>query len=302
MKNKVLIYGSIALDSIETPVGSREEILGGSASYACLSASFFVPSQAVSVIGKDFPPEHTRLLEEHNVDLHLVEVKEGKTFRWKGRYGQNPNQRETIFTQQNVLENYLPHLSPEGQEARYVFLANNSPSSQKFLLEQVKKPSLVAWDTMNLWIDNFPEAIIDILPGVDIALFNDSEIQEFTKNTNLLEAGKQILSSGVKKGVVIKKGEHGALLLTPSFTFSVPAFPVERVIDPTGAGDSFAGGLVGFLTKEDKVNEETLKKATVYGSIIASFAVEGFGVERIAELSKTEIDERYQQLKEMTQF
>ncbi len=231
-----------------------------------------------------------------------VEVKKGKTFAWEARYGENPNEREVLATCENVLADYSPSILPEHREIKYVFLANNSPSSQISLLNQVRSAELVVWDTMTFWIDRYPDQILKILPRVDIALFNDSEARHFSGETNLTKAGKKILSKGVKKGVVIKKGEHGAFLFTHSFTLHLPAYPLEEVKDPTGAGDSFAGGLIGFLAKTGKVTDENLKKGMAYGTIMASLTVEEFGADRFKKLTKKEIEKRYRQLKKLIQF
>jgi sugar/nucleoside kinase (ribokinase family) len=249
MNSEVIIFGSLALDSVETPFGKKINMLGGSATHAALSASYFSDPIIVSAIGEDFPPEYKSFLEENRINLENVEIKKGKTFAWEARYGHDPNEREVLSTCVNVLEDYSPSLLPKYKKVKYVFLANNSPESQILLLDQVEKTDLVLWDTMDFWIDRFKDQILKILPRVEIALFNDSEAKHFTQDTNLIRAGKKILSQGVKGGVIIKKGEHGALLFTHSFTFYMPAHPLEEVKDPTGAGDSFAGGLFVFLAK-----------------------------------------------------
>lgn len=302
MSNEVIVFGSLALDSVETPFGKKINMLGGSATHAALSASYFSSPVIVSAIGEDFPSEYRSFLEKNRISLKNVETKKGKTFSWEARYGHDPNEREVISTCVNVLEDYYPSLLPEYQKVKYVFLANNSPESQILLLDQVKDADFVLWDTMTFWIDRHYDQILKILPRVDIALFNDSEAKHFTQDTNLIKAGKKILSQGVKKGVIIKKGEHGALLFTHSFTFYMPAHPLEEVKDPTGAGDSFAGGLVGFLAKEGKVNDENLKRGMAYGTIVASLTVEEFGAEKFKQTTKKDIEKRYQQLKNLMHF
>lgn len=302
MNNKILIFGSLALDSVETPFGKRKNILGGSATHAALSASYFATPIIVSVIGEDFPDEHTAFLKKNKINIKNVEVKKGKTFAWEAKYGDNPNKREVLATYVNVLQDYSPSLLPKYQEIKYVFLANNSPSSQIDLLNQLKATELIVWDTMTFWIDKYNDQILKILPRVDIALFNDLEARHFSRETNLMKAGKKILSKGVKKGVIIKKGEHGAVLFTHSFTMHLPAYPLEKVKDPTGAGDSFAGGLIGFLAKTGEVNDRSLKKAMAYGTITASLTVEEFGADRFKKFKKEDIQKRFLELKKLTEF
>lgn len=302
MKEKILVFGSLALDSVETPFGKKKNILGGSATHAALSASYFASPVIVSVIGEDFPSKHTEFLKKNRINMKNVEVKKGKTFAWEARYGDNPNEREVLATHVNVLKDYSPSLLPEYRHIKYIFLANNSPASQILLLNQIKSAELVVWDTMTFWIDKYPGQILKILPRVDIALFNDSEARHFSGETNLAKAGKKILSKGVKKGVVIKKGEHGAFLFTRSFILHLPAYPLEQVKDPTGAGDSFAGGLIGFLAKTGEVNDKNLKKGIAYGTIMASLTVEEFGADRFKKLRKKDIEKRFIELKKLSRF
>jgi sugar/nucleoside kinase (ribokinase family) len=302
MNNKILIFGSLALDSVQTPFGKRKNILGGSATHAALSASYFTTPIIVSVIGEDFPDEYKEFLKKNKINMKNVELKKGKTFAWEAKYGDNPNEREVLATHENVLKNYSPYLLPEHRKIKYVFLANNSPSSQIMLLDQVKSAELIVWDTMTFWIDKYNDQILKILPRVDIALFNDSEAVHFSKETNLIKAGKKILSKGVRKGVVIKKGEHGSFLFTHSFTMHLPAYPLEEVKDPTGAGDSFAGGFIGFLAKTGEVSDKSLKKAMAYGTIMASLTVEEFGADRFKKLEKKDIRKRFLELKKIIGF
>ncbi|HIE43928.1 MAG TPA: sugar kinase [Candidatus Omnitrophica bacterium] len=302
MSQKVLIFGSVAFDTVETPFGKRENMLGGSATYAALSASYFTSPVIISAVGKDFPDKYRRFLRERKVSLENVETKEGKSFYWKARYGKNPNEREVLTTCENVLGDYSPNLLPEYQNVKYLFLANNSPSSQLYLLQKMRAVEFVLWDTMDFWIERYPDEILKILPRVDIALFNDSEAQQFSGEFNLLKAAKKILALGLRRGVIIKKGEHGAFLYTPSFVFSAPAYLLEEVKDPTGAGDSFAGGLIGYLAGKGNISERNLKKSLIYGTIMASFTVEEFGVEKFNRLREKDIEERYQELKKLTQF
>ena len=302
MNKWVIVFGSLALDSVETPFGKRKNILGGSATHAALSASYFTTPVIISAVGEDFPDKHTQFLKKNKINLKNVEIKKGKTFTWQARYGDNPNEREVLSTRVNVLADYSPSLLPEHRKIKYVFLANNPPASQILLLNQLTSTELVVWDTMTYWIDRFPKEILKILPRVDIALFNDSEARHFSGETNLIKAGKKILSKGVKKGVVIKKGEHGAFLFTRSFVLHLPAYPLEEVKDPTGAGDSFAGGMIGFLAKTGKVTDENLKKGMAYGTIMASLTVEEFGTDRFKKVTKKDIEKRYHQLKKITKF
>ncbi len=302
MNKWVIIFGSLALDSVETPFGKRKNILGGSATHAALSASYFTTPVIISAVGEDFPHKHTQFLKKNRINLNNVEVKKGKTFSWEARYGDNPNEREVLSTRVNVLADYSPFLLPEHRKIKYVFLANNPPASQMLLLNQLTSTELVVWDTMTYWIDRFPKEILEILPRVDIALFNDSEARHFSGETNLTKAGKKILAKGVKKGVVIKKGEHGAFLFTKSFILHLPAYPLEEVKDPTGAGDSFAGGLIGYLAKMGKVNDENLKRGMAYGTIMASLTVEEFGTDRFKKVTKKEIDKRFEELKKIIHF
>ncbi|MDD5454666.1 MAG: PfkB family carbohydrate kinase [Candidatus Ratteibacteria bacterium] len=302
MNNKILIFGSMALDTIETPFGKRANILGGSATHAAISASYFTTPIIVSVVGEDFPDEHVQLLKKNKINIKNLQRKKGKTFAWEARYGNNPNEREVLATYENVLRDYSPLLLPEHQKIKYVFLANNSPASQTILLDQLKSVKLVVWDTMTFWIERYIDQILKILPRVDVALFNDSEAMHFSKETNLIKAGKKILSKGVKKGVVIKKGEHGSFLFTHSFTMHLPAYPIEEVKDPTGAGDSFAGGFIGFLAKTGEVSDKSLKKAMAYGTIMASLTVEEFGADRFKKLEKKDIRKRFFELKKIIGF
>jgi len=301
-KNKILILGSLGLDSIQTPFGKRKNILGGSATHAAISASYFTTPIIISVVGEDFPEEHIRLFKKNKIDIKNLQRKKGKTFAWEARYGHNPNEREVLATYENVLKDYLPSLLPEHQKIKYVFLANNSPASQIILLDQLKSAEFIIWDTMSFWIDKYADQILKILPRIDIALFNDSEAMHFSKEINLVKAGRKILSHGVRKGVVIKKGEHGSFLFTHSFTMHLPAYPIEEVKDPTGAGDSFAGGFIGFLAKTGKVNDKSLKKAMAYGTIMASLTVEEFGADRFKKLEKKDIRKRFLELKEIIGF
>jgi sugar/nucleoside kinase (ribokinase family) len=297
----ILVVGSVALDSIETPFGKVENALGGSAVHFSCAASFFTKVALVGVVGKDFPREHLDFLEQKGVDLRGLKLDEGKTFRWKGYYEYDLNQAHTLDTKLNVFENFRPHLPEEYKEIDFVFLANIDPELQQQVLKQTKKPKLTCCDTMNFWIENKPQALMETLQLVDIAIMNDSEAREFCRTFSLLDASRKILALG-PQAVVFKKGEHGALMFTDSTHFSAPAFPLEEIKDPTGAGDSFAGGFIGYLAKTGDLSENNIRRAVIYGSVMASFNVEGFGLDRLRNLTHKEIEERYELFRKITVF
>jgi sugar/nucleoside kinase (ribokinase family) len=297
----ILVVGSVALDSIETPFGKVEGILGGSAVHFSCAASFFTQVALVGVVGEDFPREHLDFLREKGVDLRGLKVDAGETFRWKGYYEYDLNQAHTLDTKLNVFEDFRPHLPEEYRNINFVFLANIDPELQKTVLQQAVKPKLTCCDTMNFWIENKPQALMETLKLVDIALMNDSEAREFCKTYSLLDASRKILALG-PQAVVFKKGEHGALMFTDSTHFSAPAFPLEEIKDPTGAGDSFAGGFLGHLAKTGELSESNIRKAVIYGSVMASFNVEGFGLDRLRSLTLDEIEERYELFRKITVF
>jgi len=297
----LIVIGSLAFDTIETPYGRRERIIGGSCTYFSLAASFFTQPKIVGVVGKDFPVEMISLLENRGIDVQGLKIASGKTFHWEGHYGNDPNQRSTIRTELNVFKDFRPQLPPDYQTADLVFLANIDPDLQEDILFQVKKPKLVAMDTMNLWIQSKPQPLLKVLAKVDIFFANEEEIRMLTEEPNLIKAGKMILSKGPIL-VVIKKGEHGALVLGKDFIFVVLAHPCEEVIDPTGAGDSFAGGFMGYLDKVKSFKESEIRKAAVFGSVLASFTIEDFGMERLKSLSFKEIEKRYLQFKKLVSF
>ncbi len=303
MKSKmsVLIVGSVALDTVITPFGKNVEALGGSATYFALAASYFGSPRIVAVVGEDFPQEHTELLHRNNVDLQGLEVRPGKTFRWTGEYGYDLNQRETLATSLNVFEHFHPRLPDSYRESRFVFLGNIHPELQLEVLEQVDSPLFVACDTMNLWIENEREALAKLIRRVDAIVLNDSEARELAQEPNLARAARRIHELGCLQ-VIIKKGEHGCLFFTPHSHFSAPAYPLEEVNDPTGAGDSFAGGFMGYLVRQGKIDDVSIRRAIVYGSVLASFSVESFGVARLVRLSQDEINARYKEFLEITHF
>lgn len=297
----LVIVGSLAFDTIETPLGRREKIVGGSCTYCSLAASFFTKPKIVGVVGKDFPEHVMFLFRSKGIDLKGLEVRAGKTFHWEGRYGFDPNQRTTIKTELNVFRDFRPELPPNYREADIVFLANIDPDLQDGILSQVTRPKLVAMDTINFWIENKPEPLWKVLKKVDIFFANEEEIKMLTQEVNLVKAGKRILERGPSV-VITKKGEHGALVFGKNFVFGVLAHPCEDVVDPTGAGDSFAGGFLGYLDKELKFNQREMRKAAVFGSVLASFAIEDFGIERFKSLSLQEVESRFRHFKKLVSF
>ena len=302
--NKLLIVGTVAFDAIETPFGKTDKILGGSAPYIGLSASQFDTASAiVSVVGGDFPETHLELLRQHNIDISGIEIiSSGKTFFWSGRYHNDMNTRDTLSTELNVLSDFQPVVPSKFKDANVVVLGNLHPLVQSSVLDQVtNKEALVILDTMNFWMDNTLEDLIEVIKRVDVITINDEEARQLSGQSSLVAAARNIHEMGPKY-VVIKKGEHGALLFSGDNVFFAPALPLEEVFDPTGAGDTFAGGFAGFLSKTNNFSFENMKKAVVYGSALASFTVEKFGTERISNLSSKEVFERLQMFKNLTQF
>ena len=284
----------MAYDAIETPFGKTDRILGGAATYIALSASHFMAkSNIVSVVGEDFKQSHLNLLKSKGADLEGVQViKNGKTFFWSGKYNLDMNTRDTIDTQLNVLAEFNPIVPEAYKDAQYLMLGNLMPSIQQRVLDQLpQRPKLVVLDTMNFWMDNFWEDLIEALKGVDVLTINDEEARQLSDEYSLVKGAKKIMAMG-PKFVIIKKGEHGALLFHEDQIFSAPALPLEDVFDPTGAGDTFAGGFIGYLAKTDNISFENMKRAVIWGSVMASFTVEKFGTERIAELTYNDINER----------
>ena len=296
----VLVVGSVAYDSVETPDAKVEDALGGSAMFFSAAASFFSAVRLVAVVGEDFGQELS-FLEKRGVDLKGLTIEKGKTFRWGGKYLQNMNDRETLYTHLNVFEKFNPVIPKEYQNSGYVFLANIQPELQFSVVEQVKNPKLVVMDTMNFWISGSLPALKKSLSVVDVLVINDSEVRELAEEPNLFKAAKMIRNLGPKI-LIIKKGEHGALLIHEDSYFFLPAYPVTTLVDPTGAGDTFAGGFVGYLAMTDDVSNANLRRAVVYGSVMASFLVEDFSVDRLRNLSKQEIADRVKDLGEMTSF
>ena len=302
--SKLLIVGTVAFDAIETPFGITDRILGGAATFIGLAAAQFnIDSSIVSVVGGDFPKEYLDLLSNKNIDISGVEiVKEGKTFFWKGKYHNDMNSRDTIVTELNVLENFNPIVPESYRDAEIVMLGNLHPLIQLSVLEQmVIKPKMVILDTMNFWMNNTLEDLHKVIKKVDVIAINDEEARQLTREYSLVVAARKIHEMGPKY-VVIKKGEHGALLFNNDNVFYAPALPLEEVFDPTGAGDTFAGGFAGYIAKTGDTSFENMKNAVIYGSTLASFCVEKFGTERMENLSSQEVHKRLQQFKNLTQF
>lgn len=299
----LLVVGSVALDSVETPFGKVENALGGSAVYIGLASCYLTaPVRLVAVVGGDFPKEFLRLLEDRSIDTDGVKVvPEGKTFRWGGRYHYDLNTRDSLYTDLNVFEKFDPVIPAAYRKSSYVCLGNIHPALQRKVLEQIEKPRLVIGDTMNYWIQNTAEELKKTLRVMDVLIINDSEARLLTQEPNLVKAAKRIVGMGPRV-VIIKKGEHGALLVTAETIFSAPAYPLETIYDPTGAGDAFAGGFAGWLSKTDDCSPENLKRAVVYGSTLASFCVERFSVERLRDLTYLEIKDRYRSFMELSRF
>jgi len=298
----LIIVGSVAFDTIETPYGRREKIVGGSGTYCSLSASFFTQPKIVAVVGEDFPKETIEFFKNRRIDIRGLEIRPGKTFHWEARYGDDPNQRSTIRTELNVFQDFKPLLPPDYRQADIVFLANIDPDLQDDILAQVQKPKLVAMDTMNLWINTKPDSLLRVLEKVNIYFANDEEVRMLTKETNLIKAGNNILERGPSL-VVIKKGEHGALVLGEDFVFGVLAYPCKEVVDPTGAGDSFAGGFLGYLDKVRAIDDKNeIRKASVYGSVLASYVIEDFGIERFKSLTQQDVEDRFSDFKKLVSF
>lgn len=297
----VLVVGSAALDSVKTPFGEVNDALGGSAFYFAAAASYFTPVKIVAVVGDDFPSEQIEFLKQRDVDLAGLEVARGKTFRWGGIYHQDMNQRDTIYTHLNVFETFAPKLPQSYRNTPFVFLANIHPELQLDVLNQIENPQFVMLDTMNLWIDTALQSLKKVIAKSDAVILNDQEARQITGEVNLIKSARQVLSMGPKT-VIIKKGEHGAFILSDQDFFSIPAYPLESLFDPTGAGDSFAGGLIGYLAKENDISPQTFRKALVYGTVIASFTVEQFSVNRLKSLPWEEIHSRYNRLTQITRF
>ncbi len=297
----VLVVGSAALDSVKTPTGEVTDALGGSAFYFAAAASYFSPVKIVAVVGEDFPMGKIDFLKERNVDLKGLEVAQGKTFRWSGIYHQDMNQRDTLSTELNVFESFSPKLPDEYRQTPYIFLANIHPALQLDVLNQVDNPRFVMLDTMNLWIDTDLEGLKKVMAKLDAIILNDQETRQITGENNLIKAAKEVTKLGPTT-VIVKKGEHGAFIVSQDDFFALPAFPIENLFDPTGAGDSFAGGMIGCLAKQDNLSADNFRRALVYGTVTASFTVEKFSIDRLREITMDDIESRYQKMQDMTKF
>ncbi|MGV3772677.1 MAG: PfkB family carbohydrate kinase [Verrucomicrobiales bacterium] len=294
----VLVVGSTALDSIKTPVSENPRLLGGSASHAAVAASFFSKVKMVGIVGDDFPRKYITLYQKHGIDLQGLQQAQGKTFHWSGEYELNMNNRRTLTTELGVFETFTPHLPASLKSTPYVLLANIAPSLQHHVLDQMNRPKFVVADTMDLWLNIALGDLVKLLKRVDAFVLNDSEAHLLTEERNLLASLKKIHKMGPKY-VIIKKGEHGSVLSSPDGLFLAPAYPLKKVVDPTGAGDSFVGGMLGYIADKGKVTNETIRRAIIYGTATASFCCEGFGLTRTTRTTRADIDERVKELEQM---
>jgi len=297
----LLVVGTVALDSVKTPFGKVDNALGGSATYFSASASYFTDVRLVAVIGEDFPKEHIQFLKSKNVDTRGLEVQKGETFRWKGEYGYDLNEAHTLSTHLNVLATFKPNINDDFKTSDVVFLANVDPDIQLDVLRQVVTPKLVACDTMNYWISSKRDALKRTLREVDMLTINEAEIRQLAGESSLVRAAKNVQAMGPKT-IVIKQGSYGALMFNGHSVFSAPAYPLESVFDPTGAGDSFAGGFMGYLASTMNFSEDSMRKAVIFGSVMASLNVEAFSLDRLRSLDYKEIEDRYREFKKLTHF
>ncbi|MGI9460712.1 MAG: PfkB family carbohydrate kinase [Pirellulales bacterium] len=298
----LLVVGSVAFDCVETPTDRRDDVLGGSAVFFSYAASFFSPVRMIGAVGEDWPAEHTSMLENKGIDTSGLQViPGGKTFRWRGRYLPNMNDRETIEVHLNVLDEFQPKLGASHQDCRFLFLGNASPAVQLNVLEQAKNAELIVADTMDLWINIQRDELGELLTKIDGLVLNDAEAKLLAEDENLVRAGHAIRAMG-PKFVVIKKGEHGAMFFSEHEMYVMPAFPTENVLDPTGAGDSFAGGMMGYLAALGRFDPQTLKEALAYGTVTASFTVEDFSLDRLEKLDRSMVDQRFKEYRQMLSF
>jgi sugar/nucleoside kinase (ribokinase family) len=297
----VLVVGSTALDSISTPTAKKPRLLGGSASYASVAASFFSPVKMIGVVGQDFPADYLRLYRRHRIDLEGLQMLPGKTFHWSGEYELNMNNRRTLNTELGVFESFTPTLPKAHRGAEFVLLGNIAPGLQHHVLDQARRPRFVAADTMDLWLNIAMPELLSLLGRIDALVLNDSEAHQLTKEDNLFGALRRIHKLGPKY-VIIKKGSHGSILSGPKGQFICPAYPLAKVVDPTGAGDTFLGGLMGYLATADGSVDKNVRRAMVHGSVVASFCCEGFGLGRVTRVKTKEIQRRVKELEKLTRF
>ena len=302
----ILVVGSVAFDSISSPSGSVKDVLGGAATYFALAASYFTKVRVVAVVGEDFPPEHEEVLKNHGIDLRGIARSAGKTFRWGGHYVDNLNEAKTDFTELNVFEKFQPHIPREFADTEFLFLANIDPTLQAAVRLEMDGVRLTGGDTMNYWIQRTPKELAETLKLMNILLINDTEVRTIARDPSLPRAAKKVLAMG-PQALVVKHGEYGATIFfregafgVGSHPFRAPALPIDEVKDPTGAGDSFAGGFMGYIASQGEINREVLKRALFYGGVMGSFAVERFGTERLQNLTREEIDARFQIFRELT--
>jgi sugar/nucleoside kinase (ribokinase family) len=298
---KLLVVGSVALDTVRTPFGEVAEVLGGSATYFSTAASYFTSVDLIAVVGQDFPEQHVKFLQNRGIDLAGLERRPGATFRWKGEYSHQLNEARTLDTRLNVFETFRPKIPPHYRAPEVLFLGNIDPELQLDVLQQVKRPALVACDTMNFWINGKQDALWKVLERIDVLLINDGEARALGGDPNLVKVARKILARGPKH-LIIKRGEYGVLLFNEKQVFGAPAYPLDEVRDPTGAGDTFAGGFLGYLAATGNRSDEALRQAIIFGSVMASFTVEAFSLDRLKILDYKEIEERFRSFKRLTHF
>lgn len=298
---KLLVVGSVALDTVKTPFGEVTEVLGGSATYFSTAASYFTSVDLIAVVGQDFPDQHVNFLKGRGIDLAGLERRPGSTFRWKGEYSHQLNEAHTLDTRLNVFETFRPKIPEHYRSPEVLFLGNIDPELQQDVLQQVKRPALVACDTMNFWINGKQDALWRVLAGIDVLIINDGEARALGGDPNLVKVAKKILSRGPKY-LIVKRGEYGVLLFTGEHVFGAPAYPLEEVRDPTGAGDTFAGGFLGYLAATGNHSPAAMRQAIIFGSVMASFTVEAFSLDRLKNLDYKEIEERFRSFKRLTHF
>lgn len=298
---KLLVVGSVAFDTVRTPFGEATEVLGGSATYFSTAASFFTDVELIAVVGEDFPKEHLAFLRGRGIDLAGLERRRGKTFRWQGEYTYQLNEAHTLDTQLNVLETFRPKIPDHYRSPDMLFLGNIDPELQLDVLNQVERPRVVACDTMNFWISGKREALWNVLEKIDVLIINDGEARELGQDTNLVKVAKDVLARGPQH-FIVKRGEYGVLMFTDKHVFGAPAFPLEMVKDPTGAGDTFAGGFMGHLSSTGDCSDTGFRRAIIFGSVMASFTVEAFSLDRLRELDYKDIESRFRDFKRLTHF